>query len=535
MTDLTVEAFLVDESAGLERIHENWEDVPLLEDVPNHDVLDGSLFRFRGMIQDMPNPVFYFSEYAVQNVTTGVVKKRCGKFRSSLVCEEGEKLLLDEETSVSSERRPYYCVSVPGLNSWARLASRTRQELPMKEETSSVKRPADDMEVDDESQVSSGEGNKRLCAVKSPSETSGMVTDLHCPIPTGRDAACVVHIYDVDDNLKVNDVVDVVGFVYVSGADQDDVDVPPSLAPRLHAVAVRRNPSMTINVDVSPSVRSDLHLALTQLLLGDHLAADYLICHLLSNVYSRRDVVLGKFSLNLCNVPLDPLYTSGLYDILASLVPRSHFFPMSLHNMNTSDLVPVKDYNTNRLKTGLLQLSDRTHFVIDETKLDIGKLQQRGVQNVQVLNTLLSDQTVNYDFKFYNVPFHMNIPVMVLSEGKSLLHCDAVVRLTPDGSFAIAETLEAVRSYLKEPLLSHARRYLSESATQEFVIPDDLTAAIQNDFVEMRRIDSKITPDEMHTHLVLARLLALSHGQNVLTKDIWDRASELERLRRARL
>ncbi|KAF6208897.1 hypothetical protein GE061_014639 [Apolygus lucorum] len=534
MMDLTVEAFLSDEAAGLEKIHKNWEDVPVLEDVANHDVLDGSLFRFRGMIQDMPNPVFYFSEYGVQNAT-GVVTRRSGKLKASLVCGEGEKLLLDEETSVSSERRPYYCVSVPGLNSWARLTSKGKRERPMTVETSSVKRPADDMDVDDESPVSAGESNKRICAAKSPGESSGSVTNLNCPIPSGCDAACVVHIYDVDDNFKVNDVLDVVGFVYVSGADQDDVDIPPSLAPRLHAVAVRRNPSMTINVDVSPSVRSDLHLALAQLLLGDHLAADYLICHLISNVYNRRDVVLGKFSLNLCNVPLDPLYTSGLYDILASLVPRSHFFPMSLHNMNTTDLVPVKDYDTNRLKTGLLQLSDRTHLVIDETKLEIGKLQQRGVQNVQVLNTLLSDQTVNYDFKFYNVPFHMNIPVMVLSEGKSLLQCDSVVRLVPDGSFAVAETMDAVRSYLKEPLLSCARRYLAESATLDFVIPDDLTAAIQNDFVEMRRIDSKITPDEMHSHLVLARLLALSHGQGVLTKDIWNRASELERLRRARL
>lgn len=32
-------------------------------------------------------------------------------------------------------------------------------------------------------------------------------------------------------------------------------------------------------------LRSELHLVLTQLLLGDSLAADYLICHLIAHVY----------------------------------------------------------------------------------------------------------------------------------------------------------------------------------------------------------------------------------------------------------
>jgi hypothetical protein len=35
---------------------------------------------------------------------------------------------------------------------------------------------------------------------------------------------------------------------------------------------------------LAKSVRQDLHLVLSQVLLGDHLAADYFICHLLSTV-----------------------------------------------------------------------------------------------------------------------------------------------------------------------------------------------------------------------------------------------------------
>ena len=48
-------------------------------------------------------------------------------------------------------------------------------------------------------------------------------------------------------------------------------------------------------------VALDSALLLTTALLGDRLAADYLLLHLISRVYHRRDVlVLGKLSLSLC-------------------------------------------------------------------------------------------------------------------------------------------------------------------------------------------------------------------------------------------
>ena len=36
------------------------------------------------------------------------------------------------------------------------------------------------------------------------------------------------------------------------------------------------------------------------------------------------------------------------------------------------------DYEANRLSSGLLQLSDNTHLVVDETRLEAGKLDAAG-------------------------------------------------------------------------------------------------------------------------------------------------------------
>jgi hypothetical protein len=57
---------------------------------------------------------------------------------------------------------------------------------------------------------------------------------------------------------------------------------------------------------------------------------------------------------------------------------QSHYLPMTLDNMNKGKFVPCKDYSTNRLKSGILQLSAQTHLVIDETALTAGQLDVNG-------------------------------------------------------------------------------------------------------------------------------------------------------------
>lgn len=52
--------------------------------------------------------------------------------------------------------------------------------------------------------------------------------------------------------------------------------------------------------------------------------------------------------------------------------------PLSLDNMNKMTFTPVKDYAANRLKTGILQIPDRCHLILDETALQPGQLNEHG-------------------------------------------------------------------------------------------------------------------------------------------------------------
>lgn len=103
--------------------------------------------------------------------------------------------------------------------------------------------------------------------------------------------------------FKLNQVVEVIGFLSVdpllskynepqegeSDIEKQTCHPPASLVPRLHAVKMSTprinfasmNPTI---LNRAESIRCDLKMVLSQLLFGDEIAADYLICHLISAV-----------------------------------------------------------------------------------------------------------------------------------------------------------------------------------------------------------------------------------------------------------
>ena len=169
-----------------------------------------------------------------------------------------------------------------------------------------------------------------------------------------------------------------------------------------------------------------------QILIGDSLAADYLICHLVSRIYLRRDVLtLGKFSVNLFNVPLNENYAKRLATIVQLLVDKAHYLPLTVDNFNKLNFVPKKDYEANRLVSGALQLSAGTHLVLDETAMGAGQLSPHGLKNLTSLGSLINWQRLEYDFQYHQLEFPSDVPCLVVSEGRSMLPSDCQVMLRP--------------------------------------------------------------------------------------------------------
>lgn len=283
---------------------------------------------------------------------------------------------------MQGERRSLFLVSVPGLNDWVINAEKAAQpnrttasqlSEPSSSSSSGVKRTLDDSEAI-ETEQSEGPVPKKIDSKDSktsPSVAAGGLSAeylLNSPLPDRPGKACLAKVYNEFDNFSLNTVVEVTGFLSVDPAldgsthepsDFEDLteiqaaNPPPSLIPRLHCVHVRPlahvNPLLNsidpklIPAEPIPETYKDIQLALTQCLFGDTVAAEYLMCHLISTVYIRSEMqTLGQFSLNLSNIPASvlPEYTEKFYGILEMLLPVSHLLPLTLDNLNTMQFTP---------------------------------------------------------------------------------------------------------------------------------------------------------------------------------------------------
>uniref|UniRef100_H3AJW8 Mini-chromosome maintenance complex-binding protein n=1 Tax=Latimeria chalumnae TaxID=7897 RepID=H3AJW8_LATCH len=409
--------------------------------------------------------------------------------------------------------------------------------------------------------------------------------DLNFPLPGEKGPACLVKVYENWEGFKVNDILEVYGVLSVDPAlsvmnedrnnsssildPMESMDTaeelrvhspPASLVPRLHVILANKlqhiNPlvpaslqdeeSKSCNFFVSSfllevsSVRAEFLGFLTHALLGDSLAAEYLILHLISTVYARRDVLpLGKFTVNLSGCPRNCGYTEHIYRILQQLVSSSYRLPMTLQNMNSLKFVPQKDYTANRLVSGILQLPNSTSLVLDEMALEQGQLDTLGVRNVTALGNLITWQKVDYNFNYHQMEFPCNINVFVTSEGKSLLPSDCQVHLKPQILPPNMEDyMNSLLTAILPSMLNKFRIYLSLLRRMDYNISDEVSKAVEEDFVEMRKNDPQsISAEDLHRILVVARtrLLSLSAGQTTLSRERWLRAKQLECLRKSRL
>ncbi|KAH0623696.1 hypothetical protein JD844_006756 [Phrynosoma platyrhinos] len=548
----------------------NW--VPSLNDVPLHYLKPNSLVKFRCMVQDMFDPEFYMNVYETVDIQTKSRVLHFGKYRDIAECSPHQEIDLNPKQIVTADRQTFYCVPVPGESTWVKEISFVAFFSIKYVIILNLKFTPIPVQVKLEFVL------QHLIHQVATKEVMRKMKIWSC---THRNRENNIWIYENGDSFKLNDVLEVYGILSVdpvlnivnnderenSSSPVESMDCmdtveeqrvhspPASLVPRIHVILAQKlqhiNPLVpacfheeesksfisSFMSELSP-VRAELLGFLTHAFLGDSLAAEYLILHLISTVYARRDVLpLGKFTVNLSGCPRNSVFTEHIYRIIQQLVPASYRLQMTIENMNQLQFNPHKDYTANRLVSGVLQLASNTSLVIDETLLEQGQLDSRGVHNVTALGHLITWQKVDYDFSYHQMEFPCNINVLITSEGRSLLPSDCQVQLQPQLIPPnMEEYMNSLLTAVLPSILNKFRIYLSLLRLLDYSISDEVTKAVEDDFVEMRKNDPEsITADDLHRTLLVARFLSLSAGQTTLSRERWLRAKQLETLRKARL
>ncbi|KAI3470949.1 hypothetical protein Pfo_027612 [Paulownia fortunei] len=539
--------------------------VPLLNPSTIKWVQPNTLVRFRGMIQDMLGNEFYVGAYKDGD------KWRTNKFADASRCP------MDASSDMKIwERRLLYCVPVPGQNSWVAASHEAMKNLctnsisPQREK----RQREDDATMIDVDMVEAEAGQalgdspnfkkmredgmalEPLNLQKNVTEGNSSNLSL-VPVVERNSFPCVVKIYDSpESDLKLNDVFEFVGIFTFDPdltVDRDDNDeltdnfcedalvyLPPTKVPRLHCVVHRKlgvidflsSPQLEqLTTCAIKEVREALLGHLTTVLGNDRVAAQYMLLHLLSRVHARVDsIAVGKLSLNLTcfNKESASVFGNHLKLAIENLLPLTEYLPLTVDYLNTVSLAPKKDYSTNRLVSGFLQLAEGSHLTIDETPLRTGTLNSMGVENARILKNMMESQKVEYDFTYYKMEMAADVQLLILSEGKSnILPADLVLPFHPssvDSALGVdGETLKAWRWYLA------TMKSLPHS------IEPEMQLAVEDDLVAARQADRSLGSQEFSRWLTMGRLMSVSFGETCLSLEHWQMVKDLERVRKERL
>jgi hypothetical protein len=272
-------------------------------------------------------------------------------------------------------------------------------------------------------------------------------------------------------------------------------------------------------------------------LRGDLIAAEYVLLGLLSRVSRRtEDIVVGSVFVNLVSDEGSAAPAIRLVECCRRILPRVVHQSVTVEHLNSAAYVPTKDYIRNRLLPSFLQLQAGTLLVLDETTLEEGALDSRGVRSLQTLRRFASEQTLPLDFEYYTTNLPVDVPVISMSCGEPLVGGGLILPLQPSAT----ETQTTVSLWMQEEELLKLRLALAIMRAIEADMSPQLSGMVQEDFVRARNEECDgsvpvVGPRDLHTWLTLVRLIARSTGDEHVRPEHWERMRCLEAKRMERL
>lgn len=253
----------------------------------------------------------------------------------------------------------------------------------------------------------------------------------------------------------------------------------------------------TAHVELT-SIRQQLIEHLAVALDGDVLAAEYLLFCLLSRVYSRPDPTtpLGNLSLNLTlgnTLTADQVSSkvSCIDAMVRLLVPVCTAVDLGLETLNESKFIPHKDYDSDAILGGVLQVPHGTVLLVNETTLSAGQLNDQGVKNVGALQSLVDKMLLPYDFQYYSMDFPQDVAVVSVSEGKSILPVSVSIPIVPAAT-TTRSSADAATSESQE-LIEAFRVFIGVLRTLEVSIGNEQAEIAEKHYVACRQAKQEVS------------------------------------------
>lgn len=176
--------------------------------------------------------------------------------------------------------------------------------------------------------------------------------------------------------------------------------------------------------------------------------------------------------------------------------------------LNKVQLYPLSDGE--KLTPGVLQIAQHTILLLDETELEEGQLNERGVRNFKFLSNLSDAQTIGFVFPFNEFQIETNVNILLLSKDKSLMPADLHYKLNTNEQ----KTNSIISSEPADP--DDVNNYLLKCRFQTTDISESISEAIQKSYVEERKVNKSVGQYHLSRRITLAKLRARTLGRNKL-------------------
>ncbi|CAF1544531.1 unnamed protein product, partial [Adineta ricciae] len=506
---------------------ELYKEIPSLNDRESeHPLPSGCLVRYRAMIQDMGDDEIYCTHYKVRSSDHRQVEvEKSAKYTDLFICPPGYTVIDQEPPREKfSSRQCFSCIPVPNETQWVKEGYRAH----FGEEFTMQKRSFDD--YSNIQQLLSPMKRLKTAAPMETSSESSETTVKTEPVKAISKPEYIVKVYDSSDDILLNTIVEFIGIYYDHGVIKADslqsaneMDQDQSLPRKtIHCIQYKKlshiNPLLhyqpTLELNQIQMARQCLLSLFESIFPNDKLLCEYLLLHLISRTYVRQpSSAYGKLSLNISHISSEQLQT--LQQLLQTILSLHSTLSITVQTLNTTQLMPNKnvakdDENDNFLMQTPLQLPFNSHLLIDETKMECGQLTTLGLNNIKLLQDLLRQQTLKYEFHIYQLDYDCDIRCLIVSSTKSVLPCDVYIRYQTD-----QEVDQITFPNLSKEQIDNIRRYLTYIGQQLELdqtinqASSDINTYIQEDFVNMRKQKLLTNLDDFHLLLVLARQVIL--------------------------
>ncbi|VDB87185.1 unnamed protein product [Peniophora sp. CBMAI 1063] len=472
---------------------EAFAEIPALDvSKPPSSFQPGALVRFRAMVQDTSaSPAMYLAQtHSGHCAGWGIVHPE----------EEDGK---DIDYSNLRDCTVVWAVSVPGESDWYK-----------------------------ETRHGGGSGNA--------DGDSPAVKGHKYPLPKQAHVGAQIKMYDAFGNNapKTADVLDFVGILHseLYHSESEEESASDVLVPTLHVLFMRPHIHET-PYQTAPSfdamLRDELIAWIAEEALGgDREAAEWVLLTSIARVQSRtRGLLPPSLTLSRFGAAPDSTSIPTLVHILSHLHPLLAHLPLTLDYLNTTPFSPHSEAED--LHAGALQLPAGSTVLITEGGVREGKLLERGVRNIMAAQEAINAQTLAYQFPFSDFSFPVDLSFIVVSEGtkSAFVRTDLTIPLQPTKKDAdLYRPASEIKLPPKEKLEAF-RHLVTGAKTRSIELKDAVAQVVQDDFVEERKADKSVSPDDLKRTIMVARLEGLLLHEEELSIEIWKRAKELEKAR----